>query len=186
MINKFVSDLKSPGESYAISDDLRSNELKRYYFIFEESRLSDGKDQALINKFDKDGIPINKTYVDVKEKDHVYFPISIGQMGLAVFHTYLITRSENDKRRFLKFAEWFYQNAKLDKDLGVRWMTDVPLPQYKNPGPWQSAFSQGRGISILLRGYQLTGEKKYAEMAKQALIPYTKPVSEGGVTSFIE
>jgi hypothetical protein len=65
-------------------------------------------------------------------------------------------------------------------------MTDVPLPQYKNPGPWQSAFSQSRAISILLRGYQLTNEIKYANMAEKSLISFTKPVQEGGVTSFTE
>jgi len=81
-------------------------------------------------------------------------------------------------------VDWFYQNAETNYDLGVRWLTDVALPQYRNPGPWQSAFAQGRGISILLRGYQITDDKKYAEMAEKALIPFTKPVSEGGVTSF--
>ena len=54
--------------------------------------------------------------------------------------------------------DWFYQNAEISDDLGVRWLTDVPLPQYKNPGPWQSAFAQGRGISIVLRGFQLTDD----------------------------
>jgi len=60
------------------------------------------------------------------------------------------------------------------------------LPQYNNPGPWQSAFSQSRAISILLRGYQISNEAKYADMAEKALISFTKPVSEGGVTSFTE
>lgn len=184
ILKKFATDLQSPKVRYNISNDLHSNLLKYYYFIFEEERVSAGKDQALISKFDENGIPINKTYIDVTDKDYVYFPISIGQMGLAVFHTYLRTKSENDKNRFLKFVDWFYQNAETSDDLGVRWLTDVPLPQYKNPGPWQSAFAQSRGISILLRGYQLTGAVKYAEMAEKALIPFTKPVSEGGVTSF--
>ena len=184
MLNKIFTDIKAPKQTYELNSDNSPRILKYYYFLFEEIRLSKGKDQKLISKFDKNGIPINKTYIDVKEKEYVYFPISIGQMGLAVFHTYLKTNSEKDKNRFLKFVDWFYQNAEISDDLGVRWITDVPLPQYKNSGPWQSAFSQSRGISILLRGYQLTDNKKYAEMAGKALIPFTKPVLEGGVTSF--
>ncbi|MBC8526539.1 MAG: hypothetical protein ISS28_02285 [Candidatus Cloacimonetes bacterium] len=184
MLKKFATDLKSPKVRYNISNDLHSNLLKYYYFVFEEERVSAGKDQALISKWDNNGIPLNKTYIDVKDKKYVYFPITIGQVGLAVFHTYLKTKSESDKQRFLKFVDWFYENSEITDNLGVRWLTDVSLPQYKNPGPWQSAFSQGRGISILLRGYQLTGNKKYAEMTEKALIPFTKPVSEGGVTSF--
>ncbi|MDA3871653.1 MAG: D-glucuronyl C5-epimerase family protein, partial [Candidatus Marinimicrobia bacterium] len=178
------TDLKSAKVEYKISHDLKSNQLSDYYFIFQEKRVSEGKDQALISNFDKNGIPINKTYIDVKDKEFVYFPITIGQVGLAVFHTYLETKSENDRNRFMKFVDWFYNNAEFDENLGIRWLTDVSLPQYKNPDPWQSAFSQSRGISILLRGYQLTGNEKYAEMAEKALISFTKSVDDGGVTSF--
>ena len=184
MLNKIFTDIKTPKQTYELNLDNNSRILKHYYFLFEEIRLSKGKDQKLISKFDKDGIPINKTYIDVKEKEFVYFPISIGQMGLSVFHTFLKTNNESDKNRFLKFVDWFYQNAEINKTLGIRWMTDVSLPQYKNSDPWQSAFSQSRGISILLRGFQLTDNKKYIEMAEKSLIPFTKAVSEGGVTSF--
>ena len=67
---------------------------------------------------DENGIPINKTYIDVSEKDYVYFPISIGQLGLAIFHTYLKTKSTEDKNRFLKFVDWYYQHAEIDDELG--------------------------------------------------------------------
>lgn len=183
MAQKFWRDIK-PKPQYKLNPEKNDPQLGYYQFMFQEKRVSGGKDQALINKFDSNGIPINKTYIDVTDKDYVYFPISIGQMGLAVFHTWLEEKKEADKQRFLKFAEWFYNNAEVDARLGARWMTDVALPQYNNPGPWQSAFSQSRGISILLRGYQLTGKKEWAQMAEKALIPFTIPVIDGGVTSF--
>ncbi|WP_206082110.1 D-glucuronyl C5-epimerase family protein [Maribellus sediminis] len=186
MFKKLIADFKTPKERYPIAEDLHSSNLGEYYFVFKEKRVSAGKDQALINKFDENGIPINKTYIDVHDKDFVYFPISIGQMGLAVYDTYLNTKTEKDKQRFLKFAEWFYNNADISEELGARWLTDVKLPAYHSPENWQSAFSQSRGISILLRGYQLTGKQEYAGMAEKALISFTKPVSEGGVTSFTQ
>lgn len=186
MLNKISDDIRQPKDRYQICEDLHSNILGHYYFEFNEKRLLKGKDQKLISKFDDNGIPINSTYIDVHDKEYIYFPITIGQVGLAVFHTYLKTKSNNDKNRFIKFVDWFYHNAEISDDLGVRWMTNVSLPQYKNPGPWQSAFAQGRGISILLRGYQLTGDKKYAEMSEQALIPFIKSISKGGVTSLTQ
>ncbi len=186
MLNKFRADLKTPKIRYAIADDLHSGMLSQYYFLFKEDRVASGKDQALIKKFDENGIPINRTYIDVTDKEYVYFPISIGQMGLSVFHTYLKTKSDHDKSRFLKFAEWFYNNVEITDNLGARWLTDVALPQYQNPGPWQSAFSQARGISILLRAYQITEQKDYKILAEKALIPFIKPVEEGGVTVFTE
>ena len=186
MAGKFRDDLFSLKERYAIAEDMHSPELRHYYFIFREERLNAGKDQALIKKFDANGIPINKTYIDVTDKDYVYFPISIGQMGLAIFHTWLDSGDEKDRRRFLKFVDWFYENAEISDKTGALWMTDVRLPQYQNPGPWQSAFSQSRGLSILLRGYQLTGDARYAERAEAALKPFTLDVSEGGVTQFTQ
>jgi len=184
MLDKFITDIWSPRKHYSISDDLKSKILGEYYFLFEEARVAAGKDQKLIGNFDENGIPLNNTYIDVAEAKQVYFPISIGQMGLAVFHSWLKSGDEKDKERFSKFPEWFADNAEISQNLGARWMTDVPLPQYHNHGPWQSAFSQGRAINILLRGYQLTGNIEWAELAEKALIPFTKPVSEGGVTSF--
>ena len=184
MLNKFAADLQSLKERYEIPDNLTSKDLKYYYFVFKEERLSSGKDQALINKFDLNGIPINRTYIDVTDKEFVYFPISIGQMGLAVFHTWLVTNNDSDKKRFLKFVDWFFDNAEISEKIGARWMTDVALPQYHNPGPWQSAFSQSRAISILLRGFQITGDTKYAEIAEKALKPFSITVEDGGVTAF--
>lgn len=188
MLNKLFVDLRSPEKHYDISDDMHSQELGYYYFVFREELVASGKNQRLIKQFDKNGLPINKTYIDVANKDYVYFPISIGQMGLAVFHTYLETQSEADKNRFLKFVNWFadVNNYDYSDSLGIRWLTDVSLPQYKNPGPWQSAFSQSRGISILLRAFQLTGNDKYAQIAEQALTSFEIHVDKGGVTTLTE
>ena len=106
MSDKLIRDLKSPRPRYPIAEDLHSKDIGEYYFVFDEERVANGADQPLIKKIDKNGIPINKTYVDVKNQEYVYFPISIGQMGLAVFNTYLKTKKEKDKKRFLKFYEW--------------------------------------------------------------------------------
>lgn len=184
MGGKFLEDLQRPRQAYRIATDLQGRELKHYYFLFEEKRIARGKDQRLIRRFDENGIPLNKTYIDVQDKDYVYFPISIGQMGLAVWHSWLESGRDEDLQRFLEFADWFLTNAEESPELGVRWLTDVPLPAYGNPGPWQSAFAQARGISILLRAYQQSGNKAYLTVAEKALIPFTLPVSEGGVTSF--
>lgn len=186
MAKKFWRDINSKSEVYQLAEDIHSEKLEYYYFLFHENRISKGKDQALIKKFDNNGIPINKTYIDVTDKKYVYFPISIGQMGLSVFHSYLDTKLDRDKERFLKFADWFVENAKISEQFGARWMTEVSLPQYKNPGPWASAFSQARSINILLRAFQLTDKNEYADFAEKALIPFIISAQEGGVTSFTE
>ena len=186
MLNKLYQDLGRGKDFYPIAKEVQSQILHEYYLIFDETRVKTGKDQALITDFDQNGIPLNKTYIDVESDELIYFPISIGQLGLAIYHTYLNTKSEFDLSRFLKFAEWFEKNSILNSTLGARWMTNVPLPQYHNPGPWQSAFAQSRAISILLRGYQATGNEHFKELSEKALIPFTIPVSKGGVMSETE
>jgi len=180
---RVMKDIFNPIQ-YEISDDLHSQKLGEYYFLFYEKAMENQKGGQKSIVFDKEGIPVNPTYIDVKDKDYVYFPITIGQVGLAVFHTYIQTKSEQDKKRFLKFLKWFKDHAIINERLGARWLTDVALPQYHNPCPWQSAFAQGRAISVLLRGYQMTGDQDLAKLAEQALIAFTLPVHNDGVTSF--
>ena len=186
MMNKFLHDINTPKPRYKIAKDVTSQKLGYYYFMFEEKRVAGGKDQKLLNHFDENGIPVNQTYIDVEGEEYVYFPITIGQMGLAIFHTWLKSGKEEDRQRFLHYPRWFETNAEESHKHGARWLTKVPLPQYHNLGPWQSAFSQARAINILLRGYQLTGNEDWADLAKLALQPFTLPVEDGGVTSMIK
>lgn len=152
--------------------------LTTYYFNF---KLEPNKLNALIADYDKDGVPLNTTYIDVEEAKLHYYPISIGQYALAVFHSYLDTKDEEKKALFLRIAEWFYNHRTEDKELGVYWLTDVPKPEYGVSEAWKSAFSQSRGLSVLLRAWQLTDDPKYLEVAKKALLPFTKDIKEGGV-----
>ena len=182
-ITRIWKDIFNP-TIWPISKDLWSEKLGEYYFVFTEEAMVNQKGGQKSIVYDDNGIPMNPTYIDVKEKDFVYYPITIGQVGLAVFHTYLKTNTEEDKKRFLKFPEWFLNNVIIDEKLGAYWLTDVPLPQYRNHGPWQSAFVQSRAISNLLRGYQLTNRSKFLELAELSLKSFTVQVNEGGVTSF--
>ncbi len=184
MLKKFRKDITRDRQIYRISDDLKSPELGEYYFIMTEEQMLEGHSQQY--HFDSGDIPIIPSYIDVEEKKMVYYPISIGQYGLTIWNTYLNTGSEKDKNRFLKIAEWFYENRIDDPKLGAFWLTDVDKPAYGIKKPWKSAFSQGRGINILLRAYQLTGLKQYNEVARNAMIPFTYSIPDGGITCFTE
>ncbi|RMF58712.1 MAG: hypothetical protein D6748_08060 [Calditrichaeota bacterium] len=184
MLRKLKRDLSRGELIYPVAEEVHSPELREYYFIMEEKALKAGISQNF--HFDEEGIPIIPTYIDVEERRMIYYPISIGQYGLSIFHTYLETGDEADRERFLKIVQWFYQNAQQDEKRGCFWLTDVPKPEFKIYSPWPSAFSQSRGISILLRGYQLTGEKAYLSMAGEALKIFQIPAAKGGVTTFTD
>lgn len=176
MLGKFRNDLSA--NKYIPIGDINGDNLHKYYINFKEEP---GKLNRLIADFDKDGVPLNTTYIDVEDKKLHYYPISIGQYALAVFHSYLDTQDEEKKAHFLRIAEWFYNARTEDEKLGVYWLTDVDKPEYGVTEPWKSGFSQSRGLSVLLRAWQLTGEDEYLAAAKKALIPFTYDISEGGV-----
>ncbi len=181
MSRKFYKDIKRDRDIYKLSDDLHSAQLGEYYFLMDEQELLAGHSQSY--SFDAEGIPVIPTYIDVDDNRLIYYPISIGQYGLAIFHTWLKTKAESDKQRFLKIVDWFYDNRQID-DKGVYWLSDVPKPEYRMSDPWPSAFAQSRGLSILLRGWQQTGEEKYRQAAEQALTIFDIPAADGGVTTF--
>lgn len=183
MLNKLWADFKRPRNLYPIPENLHSQKLEYYYFKFSEKELLNGTHQALLKSFDKDGIPLNTSYIDVEDSKLHYYPISIGQYGLAVFHAFLETNSDEKKLHFLKFADWIFNNVMLDEKLGAYWLTNIPKPEYKVENAWKSAFSQSRALSILLRAWQITNNEKYLDLCKKALIPFTYDISDGGVSA---
>lgn len=182
MLKKFKRDFTRKSLFYALAEEVRSPDLREYYFVMTEEELRAGVSQNF--HFDAEGIPLIPTYIDVEERRLIYYPISIGQYGLAIFHTWLKSGAESDRQRFLKIVNWFYENRASEERRGDFWLTEVPKPEYRIFEPWPSAFAQSRGISILLRGYQLTGEKKYLDAATHALKIFQVPAGEGGVTTF--
>lgn len=184
MLNKFRRDVFRKKTIYELAKDVHSAELREYYFVMDEARLREGYSQNF--HFDDAGIPLIPTYIDVEERKLIYYPISIGQFGLAIFHTYLQTGAATDRERFLNIVDWFYTHRRQDPRLGDHWLSDVPKPEYRIHYAWPSAFAQSRGLSILLRGWQLTGQPKYLDAATQALKIFHVPADEGGVTTFTE
>jgi len=184
MLRKFWKDIHQDREIYQLSDDVHGPELGDYYFLMTEEQLLAGHSQQF--HFDDEGIPVIPTYIDVAERRLIYYPISIGQYGLAIWHTYLRSNSEEDRRRFLKIADWFYRNGRKEKDGSVSWLTEVTKPAYRIAGPWRSAFSQARAMNILLRAHQISGKREYEACATAALPAFRRPVSGGGVTVFLE
>ena len=180
MLNKFRADLISAKQPYRIALDLPSKTLGDYYFKFSENPSQLNK---LIAEFDKDGIPLNRTYIDVEDVSLHYYPISIGQYGLAVYQSYLSGNEEKKRQHFLHIADWFMKNRCEDHMLGSYWLTHVPKPEYHIIDAWKSAFTQSRALSILLRAWQMTNENKYLEVATKALIPFTRDICDGGVTA---
>ena len=55
MLKKIRRDFGAAGRRYTLTEDVHSQQLGEYYFQFQEQRISQGKDQPLISKFDENG-----------------------------------------------------------------------------------------------------------------------------------
>lgn len=182
MLGRFLKDFRKP-LTYEIQnpDRMHNPKLEEYYLLFKEEDMQKQKGGTKTFELDEKGIPVVPSYIDVAEKGFHYYPITIGQYALAVFHTYLSTQSKKDLDRFLKLANWFYENRTEDEKRGTFWLTHTKKPEYGVTEPWVSAFSQSRAISVLLRAYQLTGKETYKECAINALRIYDIANFDGGV-----
>lgn len=158
----------------------QKSSLGYYYIKFKESEINTrGGNKPF--KFDDQGVPQIHSYIDVEKPGYYYYPITIGQYALAIYHSYLESQSEEKKAHFLKIADWFVTSAIYEERLGIYWLSDVDKPEFEMYEPWKSAFSQSRGISILLRAWQITGDIKYYDIAKNAMEVFLWDIEEGGV-----
>jgi len=172
---KWLRDQTNPLIYDVSTQSFSDSHLDEYYFLFSEDRLRAGGSQNF--HFDDRGVPIIPTYADIEERRMHYYPIAIGQYGLAIYHTWLQSGNMDTKAHFLRIVEWFEQN----QDASGYWRATVPEPKFGLAPGWPSAMAQGRGLNILLRGYQMTGNEILAQKAKLALESFRCEVKDGGI-----
>jgi hypothetical protein len=172
-LRKFLRDVSNPLRYAGNADDVHGARLGRYYLVFDEGELKRGIDFH----FDPQGVPVVPTYVDVEPRRLHYYPITIGQYALAIFHSWLRSSRDEDLRRFLRLADWFVEHQAPD---GC-WHAQTEMPHYRLLAPWPSAMAQGRGLSVLTRAWQCTSDEKYIASARRALAAFSVPVECGGI-----
>jgi hypothetical protein len=172
-VRKLGRDLANPLRYACHIEDVHEPQLGRYYLVFDEDELRSNIGLEL----DTDGIPAIPTYVDVEPRQLHYYPITIGQYALAVFHTWLRSKTPADRQRFLGLADWFVAHQADD---GC-WYAHTDVPAYRLRAPWPSAMAQGRGLSVLTRAWQCSSDGRYLESARRAPAAFSLPVADGGV-----
>ncbi len=172
---KFRRDLTNPLRYVCNTDDVHGPRLGRYYLVFDEEELMRGG--SVHFHFDDDGVPVIPTYIDVEPRQMHYYPIAIGQYALAIFHSWLRSSRDEDRRRFLQLADWFVEHQAED---GC-WIAPNEVPTYRLHPPWPSAMAQGRVLSVLTRAWQCTSDAKYIASARRGLAAFSVPIEQGGI-----
>jgi hypothetical protein len=125
----------------------------------------------------------NKKVEDLPLLEHVdgskiEFSIQIFQYGLALYDLYISTSLDKYLITMYKCLEWAISNQNTDGS----WNTFSHV--YPN-NPY-SSMAQGEGVSLLLRGYKVTKNKLYLELATKAINFMIKSVKNGGTTEYMD
>lgn len=108
-------------------------------------------------------------------------PLSVFEFGIDQHAKWMRTRSI--RARYLFLAQADYAARSQVEVAGVRGSYPFPYACHIygcNPG-YRSATAQSEAISLLLRAYEETGNELYLERAKDASIPLTVDLRDGGV-----
>jgi hypothetical protein len=111
-----------------------------------------------------------------------YHPTDIAQYALANWNAYLSTGDEKHRQSFMIQADWLVAHeTRMPNDTGG-WPLTFPYHKYYVRVPWLSALTQGNGISVLVRAYQLTGKEVFLQVARRAVRTFELDIRDGGVS----
>lgn len=151
-----VAVVQSVGKYY------RKGEIAGYY----NDLTGKVNDKTLL---DEDGITVNR----IEGDKIVYFPISIFQYALGLWDLYLNDKNEERRRQFLKQCEWILKNQAEDGS----WNCFEPIGYKKYT---VSSMGQGEAISVLVRAYELTKDKKWLMAVRKAMAFMIIEIKDGG------
>jgi heparosan-N-sulfate-glucuronate 5-epimerase len=113
----------------------------------------------------------------------VYNPTVVGLEGARYYYDYKATGNLDSKQKFLNTAEWFMEHA-TDKGDYSLWEYTFDWPYYDGfKAPYSSALAQARGIDVLIKAYDETGQEAYLSEAKKAFGAFMVDYEDGGVVS---
>lgn len=129
---------------------------------------------------DENGIPL----LDYRGKiGRQYNPIAISQYGLGHYNLCMEGKKESCKE-FLKMAEFLLKTLEKNEKQKYIWYHHFDWDYHgKVLSPWYSGLAQGNGISLLLRAYLVTEDKKYLKSAELAAESMFTPIEDGGCTN---
>jgi hypothetical protein len=109
------------------------------------------------------------------------------QWGLGAYERFIDGQGERWLEAAQRAAEHLIgvQQSGGPQDGGLRHF--FPMPHtYRIDPPWLSGIAQGEAASLFVRLYRESGDQRFAEAARRALLPMSVPSAEGGVLAELD
>lgn len=148
--------------------------LRKYYIDYSKAIGEDFSEY----EFNEPGLPLVRFS---RAADWQHNPVTISQYALHNLNHYLDTKNEQDRKLFCTLADWLVQNTEPGPNDSRVWYYHVNIPFYQLKKPWLSAMAQGQALSALCRAWQLTGDERYLNTARQSFPIFSIPVEDGGI-----
>ncbi len=108
--------------------------------------------------------------------------VSTIQWALGAFERYVAGEGEAWRQAALNATEQLLATQIREGTRAGAWLQWQPMPHtYRIDPPWVSSIAQGEAASLLVRLHAETGEERFAEAGRRALLPMRKPTAAGGV-----
>lgn len=161
-------------------------------FWHGEPEVNDNADYKVIGQYfqlfdykaDYDGLFDEKGVILLDYRGSIgvqYYPIAIGQYGLACYNRFKITGDKSFMDKCIIQADWLEKNL-IEKN-GIFLLYANFDWEYNGilKAPWPSGLAQGSALSLFLRLYNETGKEKYLIICNQLFKSIISPIKEGGV-----
>jgi peptidoglycan/xylan/chitin deacetylase (PgdA/CDA1 family) len=123
-------------------------------------------------------------WFDTRERQ---YHVSTAQWGLGAYEHYLCGAGDEYLTGARGAADVLVEIQDRDDPGAGGWTHLMDMPHtFPLRSPWLSGMAQGEGASLLVRMYLETGDERYAEAARLALLPMRTPVAEGGVLATMD
>ncbi len=155
---------------------------------FVHTQSTNASDLLQFHPFYHQNLRLSRNSIDFLGKQSTSIqadPISQSHLAISLFHEMLETEDPSCREAFLKVAEDLIQRVRFREIAGKtcglifhRYHPGIPESTHQ---PWISCQTQGWGMSILMRAYQLSGKEAFRQTALSLQIPFLIDVSSGGV-----
>jgi len=146
--------------------------IGEFYQLFEYKAYFNGD-------FDDNGVILLDYHGNVgKQRYH----IAISQYGLACYNQYKRTNNSKWFNRFMAQVNWHEKNLKKNNKGIYLFYADFDWDYHGIvKAPWASGLAQGNALSLFVRAYTETQDKKYLDICEKLFESMITEIKDGGV-----